>query len=71
MTRTYDDLKRHLFFSVWTLEQQADIDEMFFGPHDEYTKRSRSAAMCAEKIITSAGLSEEFERWKKQHISKL
>lgn len=71
MINNYDDLKRHLFFSVWTLEQQADMDEMFFGPHDEYTKRSRSAAMCAEKIITFAGLSEEFESWKKQHISKL
>lgn len=67
MTRTYDDLKTHVYMAVKIYRQQARTDEQFFGPHDEYTKRSRAAAAALEHVIKTAGLEEDFKDWDNKH----
>lgn len=62
----YHKLKRHLFLTSKVYTQQARADEQFFGPHDEYTKRSRAAAAALEHLIKTAGLEEDFKEWEKE-----
>ena len=63
----YHKLKQHLFLTSKVYTQQARADEQFFGPHDEYTKRSRAAAAALEHVIKTAGLEEEFKDWDNKH----
>lgn len=63
----YHKLKRHLFLTTKVYTQQARADEQFFGPHDEYTKRSRAAAAALEHLIKTAGLEEDFKEWEKEN----
>lgn len=63
----YHKLKRHLFLTTKVYTQQARADEQFFGPHDEYTKRSRAAAAALEHLIKTAGLEDDFKDWEKEN----
>ena len=63
----YHKLKQHLFLTAKVYTQQARADEQFFGPHDEYTKRSRAAAAALEHLIKTAGLEEDFKDWENKH----
>lgn len=67
MTRTYDDLKTHVYQLAKIYRQQAHNDEMFFGPHDEFTKRSRAAEAALEHLIKTAGLEDDFKDWDIKH----
>ena len=63
----YHKLRQHLFLTAKVYTQQARADEQFFGPHDEYTKRSRAAAAALEHLIKTAGLEEDFKDWESKH----
>ena len=63
----YTKLIQHLFLTAKVYTQQARADEQFFGPHDEYTKRSRAAAAALEHLIKTAGLEDDFKDWDKKH----
>ena len=63
MTRTYDDLKTHVYQLAKIYRQQANADEMFFGPHDEFTKRSRAAEAALAHLIKATGLEDDFKDW--------
>ena len=63
----YHKLRQHLFLTEKVYTQQARADEQFFGPHDEYTKRSRAAAAALEHLIKTAGLEDDFKDWENKH----